>query len=145
MNRITLWLRAITFSHDWEFFFLHSIVIVRVFNMVAIVSRTKPFVLQLIISKPILFSYLVGGLVAIKFIFPYMGFLIIPIDFHIFQRGGPTTNQLLSQHLLISWHKISWYPTFPTSQSSTDPQNSTNFTMHILQRNPTPTMYFLEL
>ena len=30
-----------------------------------------------------------------NFIFPYIGFLIIPIDFHIFQRGGPTTNQLL--------------------------------------------------
>ena len=28
------------------------------------------------------------------FIFPYIGFIIIPIDFHIFQRGGPTTNQL---------------------------------------------------
>ena len=27
------------------------------------------------------------------FIFPYIGFLIIPLDFHIFQRGGPTTNQ----------------------------------------------------
>ena len=27
-------------------------------------------------------------------IFPYIGFLIIPIDVHIFQRGGPTTNQL---------------------------------------------------
>ena len=27
------------------------------------------------------------------FIFPYVGFLIIPIDFTIFQRGGPTTNQ----------------------------------------------------
>ena len=30
------------------------------------------------------------------FMFPYIGFLIIPIDFHIFQRGGPTTNQILS-------------------------------------------------
>ena len=28
-------------------------------------------------------------------IFPYIGLLIIPIDFHIFQRGGPTTNQML--------------------------------------------------
>ena len=37
--------------------------------------------------------FLVGGLVAIWIIFPYIGFLIIPIDFHIFQRGGPTTNQ----------------------------------------------------
>ena len=27
------------------------------------------------------------------FIFPYIGNVIIPIDFHIFQRGGPTTNQ----------------------------------------------------
>ena len=36
---------------------------------------------------------LVGGLVAI-FCFPInIGLLIIPIDFHIFQRGGPTTNQ----------------------------------------------------
>ena len=29
------------------------------------------------------------------FIFPYIGLLIIPTDFHIFQRGGPTTNQIL--------------------------------------------------
>ena len=36
---------------------------------------------------------LVGGLVAI-FYFPInIGNVIIPIDFHIFQRGGPTTNQ----------------------------------------------------
>ena len=27
------------------------------------------------------------------YIFPYIGLLIILIDFHIFQRGGPTTNQ----------------------------------------------------
>ena len=31
----------------------------------------------------------------INFIFPYLGLLIIPIDFHIFQRGGPTTNQMI--------------------------------------------------
>ena len=28
------------------------------------------------------------------FIFPYIGKFIIPIDFHIFQRGRSTTNQL---------------------------------------------------
>ena len=28
------------------------------------------------------------------YIFPYIGFLIIPLDFHIFQRGGPTTNMI---------------------------------------------------
>ena len=38
------------------------------------------------------------------FIFPYIGNLIIPIDFHIFQRGGPTTNQLWLGRL---------YPKFP--------------------------------
>ena len=37
--------------------------------------------------------YLVGGLVAIFGIFPFiLGMLIIPIDVHIFQRGGPTTH-----------------------------------------------------
>ena len=38
--------------------------------------------------------YLDGGLVAMNFIFPYIGNFITPIDFHIFQRGGPTTNQI---------------------------------------------------
>ena len=33
-------------------------------------------------------SDLVGGLVAIFFIFPYLGNFIIPIDFHLFQRGS---------------------------------------------------------
>ena len=32
--------------------------------------------------------HLVGGLVAIFGIFPYIGFLIIPIDVDIFQRGS---------------------------------------------------------
>ena len=35
----------------------------------------------------------------INFIFPYIGNLIIPIDFHIFQRGGPTTNQITMEHM----------------------------------------------
>ena len=38
-------------------------------------------------------KYMVGGLEH-EFNFPInIGLLIIPIDFHIFQRGGPTTNQ----------------------------------------------------
>ena len=36
--------------------------------------------------------YLVGGLE--HFLFSHILGIIIPIDFHIFQRGGPTTNQL---------------------------------------------------
>ena len=40
------------------------------------------------------YAFLVGGLVTIFGIFPLiLGIIIIPIDFHIFQRGGPTTNQ----------------------------------------------------
>ena len=43
-----------------------------------------------------LYGNLVGGLVAMNFIFTYIyiGCLIIPTDFHIFQRGGLTTNQV---------------------------------------------------
>ena len=55
------------------------------------------------------------------FYFPILiGFLIIPIDFHIFQRGGPTTNQIfvcetpwqLWGYLGVSssWHSLSWRP-----------------------------------
>ena len=34
--------------------------------------------------------------------FPYIGNFIIPIDFHIFQRGGPTTNQIyIYIHILV--------------------------------------------
>ena len=41
-------------------------------------------------------------------IFPYIGLLIIPIDFHIFQRGGPTTNQTYYEH----FGKPVWLNTF---------------------------------
>ena len=51
----------------------------------------------------------------IIFFFPYIGFLIIPIDFHIFQRGGPTTNQMIVLIILTQpfvndddWWTKSW-------------------------------------
>ena len=40
------------------------------------------------------------------FIFPYIGNFIIPIDVHIFQRGGPTTNQIGSPIFYVPWN--SW-------------------------------------
>ena len=43
---------------------------------------------------------LVGGLVAMNFIFPYIGLLIVPVDFHIFQRGGqkpPTSSAFVAK------------------------------------------------
>jgi hypothetical protein len=33
------------------------------------------------------------------FNFPYIGNVIIPTDFHIFQRGGSTTNQFVSENI----------------------------------------------
>ena len=62
------------------------------------------------INYKLLYSYLVGGLEH-QFYFPInIGCLIIPTDFHIFQRGGPTTNQLLwldhSNIFLFSLHYI---------------------------------------
>ena len=45
------------------------------------------------------FQWLVGGLVAINSIFPYIKGINIPIDVHIFQRGGPTTNQMMFNDL----------------------------------------------
>ena len=43
---------------------------------------------------------LIGGDWNMTFIFPYIGYVIIPIDFHIFQRGGSTTNQMgMLQHI----------------------------------------------
>ena len=39
-----------------------------------------------------IYSWLVGTFS----IFPYIGNFIIPLDFPIFQRGGPTTNQIIT-------------------------------------------------
>ena len=39
--------------------------------------------------------HLVGGLVEFFYFPRNIGFLIIPIDFHIFPRGGLTTNQFM--------------------------------------------------
>ena len=66
---------------------------------------------------------LVGGLVAMNFIFPYIGFLIIPIDFHIFQRGGPTTNQSISSPSTFIPTKFPDGPMDP--MATTDPMTST--------------------
>ena len=40
------------------------------------------------------FSMLSGWWFGTFFTFPYIAIFIIPIDFHIFQRDGSTTNQL---------------------------------------------------
>ena len=49
---------------------------------------------------------LVGGLVAINFILPYIGNFIIPIDFNIFffQGGGPGPPTRLDEPLVSSKH-----------------------------------------
>jgi hypothetical protein len=46
-------------------------------------------------------QHLVGGLE--HFLFSIIYGIIIPTDFHIFQRGGSTTNQTSSQYLSDFW------------------------------------------
>ena len=54
------------------------------------------------LSHYLLIPNLVGGLVAIFWIFPYIGNLIIPIDFHIFQRGWNHQPVIISLFPIIS-------------------------------------------
>ena len=44
------------------------------------------------------YKWLVVSLPSISYFPINIGFLIIPTDFHIFQRGGPTTNQLYIEY-----------------------------------------------
>ena len=53
-------------------------------------------------------EYTAGWWFGTFFIFPYIGNFIIPIDFHIFQRGGPTTNQLVSVEFICSLCSFFW-------------------------------------
>ena len=46
-------------------------------------------------------GFLVGGLEDQLYFPRNIGFLIIPIDLHIFQRGGPTTNQIYVNWVMI--------------------------------------------
>ena len=50
-----------------------------------------------------------------NFIFPYIKGIIIPIDFHIFLRGGPTTNHTIvlldDVPMLYSWWPIELHQT----------------------------------
>ena len=70
-------------------------------SVVSAKQRTVPQKSRAVTERPEIWSWksfkLSGGLEH-QFYFPInIGLLIIPIDFHIFQRGGPTTNQKLSE------------------------------------------------
>jgi hypothetical protein len=49
-------------------------------------------------------NYLVGALEHEFYEFPYIGNVIIPTDFHIFQRGRSTTNQIIN---FIGYNEVS--------------------------------------
>jgi len=62
------------------------------------------------------------------FIFPYIGNVIIPTDFDIFQRGRSTTNQMTLPlifsmpscgHLSVAPGAVQSYPNFPGGLGST--------------------------
>ena len=55
----------------------------------------------------ICFKHLVGGDWNIWMIFPYIKNVIIPIDFHIFQRGRHTTNQAANSKAFKLYQLIS--------------------------------------
>ena len=48
-----------------------------------------------------IYIYISGCWFGTLFIFPYIGNFIIPTDFHIFQRGGSTTNQTVYIYMYI--------------------------------------------
>ena len=52
------------------------------------------------------------------FIFPCIGNFIIPVDFHIFQRGGSTTNQLW--YVNVDPFQISWGSPLQPSMTGED-------------------------
>ena len=52
--------------------------------------------------------WLVVGLEHEFYDFPYIGNVIIPADFHIFQRGGSTTNQLMFKGCVLAHPKLTW-------------------------------------
>ena len=52
-------------------------------------------------------GYFSGWWFGTFFIFPYIGNVIIPIGVHIFQRGGPTTNQFFRDGWIIILSKNS--------------------------------------
>ena len=77
------------------------------------------------------------------FIFPYIGNVIIPIDFHIFKRGGPTTNQLsyrFQSHRAFTDPRSSasptWNPSCPWPSASTSSGSVARW------KNPTETPLF---
>ena len=48
-------------------------------------------------------------------IFPSIGNVIFPTDFHVFQRGGSTTNQINIWWDIVGWRGIWLYHTSPVS------------------------------
>ena len=57
-----------------------------------------------------IYIYITGWWFGTFVIFPYIGNFILPIDFHIFQRGAETTNQriLIPDFLWAKWHFFHW-------------------------------------
>ena len=83
-------------------------------------------------------SLLVGGLVAIFCMFPYIGFLIIPIDFHIFQRGSNHQPDCFSPISPISRPQWSGAPGEPSKAYQ-------NHKMSLSDGNPTIPLFIIFL
>ena len=53
--------------------------------------------------------YITGWWFGTFVVFPYIGNFILPIDFHIFQRGGPATNQIIWVKQSYATQMFGWF------------------------------------
>ena len=61
---------------------------------------------ECLLARKICLRSLSGWWFGCHFLFSHIFGIIIPIDFHIFQRGGPTTNQLFVFNVLQCYDSV---------------------------------------
>ena len=81
-------------SHEAYYFFLADLEYVsRTISKKILIMIRRTIVIYVVIIKIKIMTIITGWWFGTFFYFPILGIIIIPIDFHIFHRGGWTTNQ----------------------------------------------------
>ena len=102
MNWLVVWLPFLEFSHSVGILIIPIDELI-FFRGVALAHQPVNHAHGWIIDE------LVGGLVAIFGIFPYIGILIIPIDFHIFQNTNQERLECFSWSGQCDFRGLQWY------------------------------------
>ena len=102
MNWLVVWLPFLEFSHSVGILIIPIDELI-FFRGVALAHQPVNHAHRWIIDE------LVGGLVAIFGIFPYIGILIIPIDFHIFQNTNQERLECFSWSGQCDFRGLQWY------------------------------------